>query len=46
MNEIIKQFNDISIDFLTQTSEIVGCSYLYKYKNRYIYHYDNKKRFN
>ncbi len=32
MNEIIKQFNEISIDFLTQTSEIVGSSYLYKFK--------------
>ncbi len=32
MNNIIKQFNDISIDFLTQTSSIVGNTYLYKYK--------------
>ena len=32
MNNIIKQFNEISIDFLTQTSAIVGSSYLYKYK--------------
>ena len=32
MNTIIKQFNDISIDFLTQTSSLVGCSYLYKFK--------------
>ncbi len=32
MNDIIKQFNEISIDFLTQTSEIVGSSYLYKFK--------------
>ena len=32
MNTIIKQFNDISIDFLTQTSPLVGSSYLYKYK--------------
>lgn len=32
MNTIIKQFNDISIDFLTQTSSLVGSSYLYKFK--------------
>ncbi len=32
MNEIIKQFNEISIDFLTQASDIVGSSYLYKFK--------------
>ena len=32
MNDIIKQFNEISIDFLTQTSTITGSSYLYKYK--------------
>jgi hypothetical protein len=32
MNNIIKQFNEISIDFLTQTSALVGSSYLYKYK--------------
>jgi hypothetical protein len=32
MNNIIKEFNDISIDFLTQTSSIVGSSYLYKFK--------------
>jgi predicted nucleic acid-binding OB-fold protein len=32
MNNIIKEFNDISIDFLTQTSSLVGSSYLYKYK--------------
>ena len=32
MNNIIKEFNDISIDFLTQTSSLVGSSYLYKFK--------------
>jgi len=32
MNDIIKQFNEISIDFLSQTADIVGSSYLYKYK--------------
>ena len=32
MNNIIKEFNDISIDFLTQTSSIVGLTYLYKFK--------------
>ncbi len=32
MNDIIKQFNEISIDFLTQTSDVVGSSYLYKFK--------------
>ena len=32
MNNIIKQFNEISIDFLAQTSILVGNSYLYKYK--------------
>ncbi len=32
MNNIIKEFNEISIDFLTQTSSLVGSSYLYKFK--------------
>ena len=32
MNNIIKEFNDISIDFLNQTSSLVGSSYLYKFK--------------
>ncbi len=32
MNTIIKQFNEISTDFLSQTSSIVGNTYLYKYK--------------
>jgi hypothetical protein len=32
MNNIIKEFNNISIDFLTQTSNLVGMSYLYKFK--------------
>ena len=32
MNNIIKEFNEISIDFLTQTSSLVGLSYLYKFK--------------
>jgi hypothetical protein len=32
MNNIIKEFNEISIDFLTQTSSFVGSSYLYKFK--------------
>jgi hypothetical protein len=32
MNDIIKKFNEISIDFLTQTTNLVGKTYLYKYK--------------
>ncbi len=32
MNTIIKDFNNISIDFLTQTSTYTGSSYLYKFK--------------
>jgi hypothetical protein len=32
MNDIIKKFNEISIDFLTQTTDLVGKTYLYKYK--------------
>jgi hypothetical protein len=32
MSTIIKQFNEISIDFLTQTSSFVGKSYLLKFK--------------
>lgn len=32
MNNIINQFNEISIDFLSQTSPLVGYSYLYKFK--------------
>jgi hypothetical protein len=32
MNNIIKEFNEISIDFLSQTSSLVGSSYLYKFK--------------
>ncbi len=32
MNDIIKKFNEISIDFLTQSSKLVGNSYLYKFK--------------
>ena len=32
MNNIIKEFNDISIDFLTQTSSLMGSTYLYKFK--------------
>ena len=32
MNNIIKEFNDISIDFLTQTSSLIGSTYLYKFK--------------
>ena len=32
MNEIIKKFNNISIDFLTQTAPITGYTYLYKFK--------------
>jgi hypothetical protein len=32
MNNIINQFNEISIDFLTETSALVGSSYLYKFK--------------
>ncbi len=32
MKNIIKEFNKISIDFLTQTSNLVGNKYLYKYK--------------
>jgi hypothetical protein len=32
MNNIIKEFNEISLDFLSQTSNLVGYSYLYKFK--------------
>ncbi len=32
MNEIIKKFNDISVDFLTQTSKLVGTKYVFKFK--------------
>ena len=32
MNNIIKEFNDISIDFLTHTSSLMGSTYLYKFK--------------
>jgi hypothetical protein len=32
MNNIIKRFNDISIDFLTQTAQFTGYKYLFKYK--------------
>ena len=32
MNNIIKEFNDISIDFLTQTSSLICSTYLYKFK--------------
>jgi hypothetical protein len=32
MNDIIKEFNKISIDFLNQTSALTGPSYLYKFK--------------
>jgi hypothetical protein len=32
MKTIIKNFNEISIDFLTQTSHLVGTSHLYKFK--------------
>lgn len=32
MNNIIKKFNEISIDFLSQTSKLVGSKYLFKYK--------------
>ncbi len=32
MNNIIQQFNNISIDFLTQMAVHMGSSYLYKYK--------------
>jgi thymidine kinase len=32
MNDIIKKFNEISIDFLTQSSKLVGNTYLYKFK--------------
>ncbi len=32
MNEIIKKFNDISIDFLSQTSKLVGTKYVFKFK--------------
>ena len=32
MNNVIKQFNDISIDFLTQTSSLVGNTYIFKFK--------------
>lgn len=32
MNNIIKEFNDISIDFLNQTSSLMGSTYLYKFK--------------
>jgi len=32
MNNIIKEFNDISLDFLSQTSALVGYSYYYKFK--------------
>ncbi len=31
MNDVIKKFNDISIDFLSQTSKIVGMKYLLKF---------------
>ena len=32
MNNIVKEFNKISIDFLEQTSQIAGKNYLYKFK--------------
>jgi hypothetical protein len=32
MNNIIKEFNEISVDFLSQTAVLVGYSYLYKFK--------------
>ena len=32
MNEIIKKFNTISIDFLSQTSKLVGTKYVFKFK--------------
>ena len=32
MNDIIKQFNKISIDFLEQTSKLAGTTYLHKFK--------------
>ena len=32
MNDIINKFNEISIDFLSQTSKLVGTKYLFKYK--------------
>ncbi len=32
MNKIITDFNNISIDFLTQTAPITGYTYLYKFK--------------
>ncbi len=32
MKEIIKKFNDISVDFLAQTSKLVGNKYLMKFK--------------
>ncbi len=31
MKDVIKKFNDISIDFLSQTSKIVGMKYLLKF---------------
>ena len=32
MNNIIKQFNDISIDFMKQTEKITGTSYITQFK--------------
>jgi hypothetical protein len=32
MNNIIKEFNEISLDFLSQTSALVGYIYFYKFK--------------
>ncbi len=32
MNNIIKEFNEISLDFLSQTAPLVGNSYFYKFK--------------
>lgn len=32
MSHIVKQFNEISLDFLQQTSSLVGCIYINKFK--------------
>ena len=32
MNNIIKEFNEISLDFLSQTASVAGYSYFYKFK--------------
>ena len=46
MNDIIKKFNEISIDFLTQTTNLVGKTYLYKYPTFFIIIWVNTQIFN